>query len=356
MNIDGLKKAVKSNPRLECFYMCMKSIKDKEIAKEMVGTKRSPNNLIVRTFGQENADKFIYYILLDESARFNGFCSLYRLVLMHLAYAESMMLTPVVCFGKNTLYFESSFEGSTNAFEYFFEPVSNIPYETVLCSKRVILAKGADAGAFGTTEAYAVPQEEINFLAPYLKKYIHLKNEIKALFCSDLQNIIAGNATLGVHVRATDFNKGYNRHPHVVSPEEYLEKTSQIFEKNEYKKVFLATDDEFVVHLFKERFGNNLLYFPDTYRSQNGEAIHYGKIQESRKYHKFMLGLEIIKDFYTLGYCAGLIAGNSNVSMCSRIIKKSLGEEYKTLEIIDKGINHNMHETRGKFNSMLKNK
>ena len=135
---------------------------------------------------------------------------------------------------------------------------------------------------------------------------------------------------------------------------EYLEITKKIFKQYGFKKVFLATDDENVVKLFEEYFGRNLYYYEDTYRSVDGKAIHYNNENVNRKFHKFLLGLEIIKDFYTLGMCAGIIAWNSNVSMCARIIKASTEKKYIVMKIIDKGINHNFKETRNIWMPMIK--
>ena len=355
VNIDGVKTYIKSHPKLECIYMCIKAMGKNNLAQQIININRSPDNVFIHHFGEKNSNKIVYYILFDEKARFNGFCSLYRLTLMYLAYAESRNFVPVVCYGPNTLYYDDSIKTSDNAFEYFFNPVSSLKCKDVLESKNVVFSKGADAGAFGTTNAYSVPDEELELLAKYRKKYIELNSTVKDLFWKEMESIISGRATLGVHVRATDFNKGYNRHPVVVTPEEYLEKTIEVYEKNNYKKVFLATDDERIINLFSISFGEALVYYKDIYRSTDGEAIHYGSQKAEREHHKYKLGLEIIKDFYTLGYCAGLIAGNSNVSMCARILKKSLDEEYRTIDIIDKGTNHNLHETRSKLNSMLKN-
>lgn len=354
MNIDSIKKYIKNRPKLECLYMAMQAIKDQNLASQMVGVKRNPNNLIVTHYGEEHSDKIIYYILFDENAKFNGFCSLFRQTLMHLAYAEELCLTPVVCYGPNSLYFDESINDCRNAFEYYFEPVSTIDSSEVLKSKNVVVSKGADAGAFGTTGAYSVPEEEIDFLSTVCRKYIRVNTNTREVFWHEMQSIITGGSTLGVHVRATDFNKGYNRHPVVVTPEEYLDKTKEVYRDFGYEKVFLATDDERIIDIFKKEFSDKLFYYTDIYRSRDGEAIHYGNNNVERQHHKYNLGLEIIKDFYTLGYCEGLIAGNSNVSMCSRIIKKSIDEKYRTIHIIDKGVNHNMHETRSKFNSMLK--
>ena len=354
MNIDKAKQFIKEHPKLECLYMCIKAMGRNNLAQQMINVKRSPDNVFFHHYGEKNTDKIIYYILFDKDARFNGFCSLYRLTLMYLAYAESRNFIPVVYYDTNTLYYDESIKESQNAFEYYFSMTSDISHKDVLKSKNVIISKGADAGEFGTTNAYSVPELEIETLAVYRKKYIHLNPTVKSLFWSEMKSIISGDNTLGVHVRATDFNKGFNRHPIVVTPEEYLKKTKQVFKENNYDKVFLATDDEKIINLFESEFGEALFYYKDTYRSRDGEAIHYGNQKIEREHHKYLLGIEIIKDFYTLGYCAGLIAGNSNVSMCARIIKRSLDEEYKTLDIIDKGTNHNMHETRSRFNSMLK--
>lgn len=57
--------------------------------------------------------------------------------------------------------------------------------------------------------------------------------------------------------------------------------------------------------------------------------------------HKYLLGLEVVRDMYALSYCNGLIAGLSQVSICSRIVKKSRKEEYEYLKIIDHGLNNN---------------
>lgn len=355
MDISLIKNYVKKNPRLECLYMTVKALRDIDLAKKMVGVKRSPNNLILNHYGKENPDKIIYYILFDEEARYNGFCSLYRQMLLHLAYAEDLNLVPVICFGPNSLYYDRTITECTNAFDYFFEPVSKISSDEAKKSKNVIISKGADAKPFGTTDSYLISDNEIYFLSNFCRKYIKLNSKTKDLFWDDMKIIINGGSTLGVHVRATDFNVGYNRHPVVVSPKEYLEKTKQIYASQGFKKVFLATDDKSIVELFKNEYNDNLCYYSDTYRSNDGSAIHYGKQDIVREHHKYRLGLEIIRDFYTLGHCAGLIAGNSNVSICARIIKKSLTEEYRFLEIIDKGVNHNMHETRGLLHSMLKN-
>ena len=118
----------------------------------------------------------------------------------------------------------------------------------------------------------------------------------------------------------------------------------------------MASDDATVIELFKRTFGEDLLFYEDTYRSTDGSAIHYNNEQVNRNLHKYLLGLEIIRDYYTLGYCDGLITGNSNVSICARIVKYSTDKQFDNLVIIDKGINHNFKRVRSHFRNMLKSK
>ena len=353
MNFDGLKQYVKNRPKLECLYMCMKSLGNEELARKIIGVKRNPYNLIMQKKGELRPNENIYFINFNQGYGLNGFCSLFRFVLCHLAFAEDINMIPVINWGKNILYYDDTVDWTNNAFDYFFNPVSEVSVVEVQNCRHVVVSKGLDASAFGTISGYVIPDEEIIFLGSIMKKYISLKKEVSDLINGEFYK---KGKTLGVHVRATDFNKGYNRHPKVVTPYEYLEVAKFAFRKNGFEKLFLATDDVSVIGLFKNEFGDNLYYYTDIFRSTNGNAIHYGNQDTRRKHHKFNLGIDILKDFYTLGNCAGLIAGNSNVSMCARIVKSSTGNCYQYMNIIDKGVNHNMYETRNIFNPMIKDK
>lgn len=351
MNIDRLKQYVKQSPKLECFYMCIKGLTDKSLSQRIVGVNRNPYNLIMKRYGDLRPDQNIYYIHFDNDYMMNGFCSLFRFVLYHLAFAEDINMIPVINWGKGTLYYDETIDYTDNAFQYFFNPVSDISLEEVNKCKHVVVSKGVDASAFGTISGYTIPESEIKFLGEIMRRYIHLNDNVKNIINDDFYS---EGKTLGVHVRATDFNKGYNRHPKVIMPQEYLDTAKQAFKEKGFNKVFLATDDSSVIDLFKAEFGDDLYYYADTYRSTNGKAVHYGNQNVKREHHKFFLGIEILKDFYTLGRCDGLIAGNSNVSICARIVKYSSGKDYDYVNIIDKGINHNMRETRSLFNPMIR--
>ena len=57
-----------------------------------------------------------------------------------------------------------------------------------------------------------------------------------------------------------------------------------------------------------------------------------------------MLGVEVLRDMYSMAECDGLVAGLSQVSYAARIQKKSMGSEYEDLVILNKGINYHQKE------------
>lgn len=347
INFNKIKQYIKKYPQLESLYMGIKSLNDPSLSEKIIGIKKNPYNLIMKKNGESRPKENIYFISLDKEYCINGFCSLLRFTLYYLAFAEDINMTPVVKWGKNTLYYDNTIKWTDNVFEYFFNAVSEVTVKETQNCKHVITSKTIDTSVFGPTSGYKIQNESFIFLGQILKKYINLREDVFNLINKDFYT---NKKTLGVHVRATDFNKGYNHHPKVITPREYLETAKKVFIENKFEKIFLATDDNSVINLFQMEFGDNLCYYTDTYRSINGEAIHYGNQRIKREHHKYQLGIEILKDLYTLGNCSGLIAGNSNVSMCARIVKASTGETFEYMKIIDKGLNQSTLETNKDIN------
>ena len=347
MKFDQLITKCKDNSKIYCIYLLLKSLNNKELCENIIGIKKNPYSVMINRYGNMEPDKWIYVIYFNTEYQRSGFCSLYKFVLAHLAYAKDLGLTPVVYWGNKTLYYDSTIQSTTNCFEYYFKPVSEISYSQVEKCKKVIVSKSIDRSVFCKQSIYTnISEEDVIFLSQFIKPYIQIKDEVKALFWNELKEITDGGRTLGVHVRATDFYRGFNRHPVAISSEEYLQTAKIMFDNGDFDRLFLATDDMSVISLFKKTFGNKLFFYEETFRSSDGKAIHYGNNCIKRVHHKYLLGLEILRDFYTLGYCAGLVSGVSNVSTCARIIAASRGMGYKKLCVLNKGINHNFKDTK----------
>ena len=153
---------------------------------------------------------------------------------------------------------------------------------------------------------------------------------------NNIRDIIDDN-TLGVHVRGTDFNNHLYDHPTQVTSNQHVEVALNAMEKYGFTKVFVATDEEKILEQFKTVFGDNLVYYSDVYRSTDGKAVHLSNV--ARENHKYLAGLEVLRDMYTLSYCKGFIAGISMVSTSVLITKESRNEKFVYKNIIDNGIN-----------------
>lgn len=173
-----------------------------------------------------------------------------------------------------------------------------------------------------------------------VKKYIALNEYSKNYIQKSIKNIFSDdcdfNKILAVHVRGTDFSLHWNNHPNIVQVEDFFIAIDEAIVKGNFDYIFLATDDSKRLELFKKKYGSKLKYFEDVHRSDGEINVSFEKYD--RVHNNYFNGLEVLRDIYTMAYCGGLIAGLSQVSICSRIVNRSLDEQFKYEKIIDKGI------------------
>lgn len=282
----------------------------------------------------------IYHIFMEESG--SGFFADHNRLLAYLYFADRYQLAPVVEYTEKFCYAEeNAVNRTTNPFEYYFRQPTGIGLEELKEEGLAVRSRKENTSLADQLNdkagGYARSEKYMREMARISAKYIRLQDSVEEYISSEIRDLIGGRKTLGVHVRGTDFRRNYNGHPIVVRPEEYLDETRKIVE-NGYDSVFLATDDSSAVGLFRKVFGDKLLYYPDVVRSDGDETVMKSAVK--RENHHYKLGLEVLRDMYTLAACEGLIAGLSQVSYASRIQKLSEGKEWQDLRILDKGINH----------------
>lgn len=345
MKKEQIVKFIKSKPLLYYAYKCLRGLKNKEFVMDVLRMNECDMILNFKRYGDLHPDKNIYYIYNDSDVR--GFFSLFFLVLDALVIAEKYGLTPVVEFGEHTLYYQNTeINGSRNPFEYYFEPVSEVSPQDIGQSARVLLYKDGHRNA-DYNQAFSVASQMVSnedtkdhymvSRSKVCKKYMRMKPQVQGYIQENTENILRGDRVLGVHVRGTDFNNGYLNHAKAVTLEQYLDAAGAAMEGGGFDSVFLATDEEKAIEAFQKRFGDKLRYYPDILRSTTGEALHFSS--NPRENHKYLLGLEVLRDTMTLAACDGLIAGFSNVSLAARIIKQSHDQSFHYLRIINNGFN-----------------
>lgn len=249
-------------------------------------------------------------------------------------------MKPYVEWGESFLYSEKEdINGTRNAFEYYFEQPLQVTKDELLSTSFVSVAKpeqGAVVEREFRKDEYGLNEEYLDILADMYRKYIRLNALTETRIKGDLDGLFKCSKVLGVHFRGTDYKVGYQYHPVAVQIEQTIAAVKSEFYKGEYQKIFLATDEIGAVEKFKTEFSEKLIFFEDTYRGSGDESIAFSR--SGREYHHFRLGYEVLRDMYALSYCDGLIAGLSQVVNCARIAKKSRGEQYECLKLINNGI------------------
>ncbi|MBE5740693.1 MAG: hypothetical protein E7349_07610 [Clostridiales bacterium] len=312
-------------------------MKNDEFVQDVLEMDKNASYVKICNAGKANG-KLIY---VAKTMGCDGFFAELRFVLHEIYYADKYGFIPVATMSESSCYAEAyPVNGSKNPFEYYFKPTSNIAYQeaemeyayvrhTWVQRKQIELDTGMVENNYKITDRYMETMSNI------VKKYLRYNDAVQAYLDENTQ-MLAGKKILGVHVRGADFKRGYKNHPFIVTTDEYIAQAKEDFEQGNYDGVFLATDDQEALEKFSEMFADKLYYYKDVIRTDGDETVM--KSESDRDNHHYKLGLEVIRDMHTLSCCSGLIAGMSNVSIFARILKKSRGEEYQTLTIIDKGI------------------
>lgn len=338
-------KVIKFKKRLEFARYCFPKGDDERFVSN-VKTIGKVSELVTVEKGEGKEQGVLYHIYMEESH--SGFFADHNRLLEYLYFADYYNLTPVVEYTDKYCYAEQHpVNGTDNPFEYYFMQPAGIKLDDLksvgvsLHSRKenIMLAKQLDE----KKEGYTKSEEYLKQMGYIASKYIKLRPEVEAYVRNEIEQLLQkGKKTtekiLGVHVRGTDFKQNYNGHPVAVTLQEYIKETAGLFQSGGYTKVFLATDDANAIRVFEKEFGTKVLYYRDVMRSAGNETVM--KSESDRENHHYKLGLEVLRDMYTLAACDGLVAGLSQVSYAARIQKMSMDQRYKDLKILDKGINY----------------
>ena len=352
-----IKKLIKSNDKLYVLGRCLKNINDPDYQKLVKGYYEVGDcaSVLIEHRGEKYPDKIIYHIgfCMPDNKKgavrdTSGFCALLRKTLLSMSFPDALGMIPVVEWGSKSVYYDTGMDPVTsNVFEYYFEPVSKICSGEVGDCKNVVdvtLMRHSLVNSFFFMErasdlfaSYHLEGQEIERLAELYKKYIHLNDKTKKYIEDQIHEILDGGSILAVHIRGTDFSLGTKNHPIVIKPEEYLETVKQVYSDGNYEKIFLATDDKNALELFKGEFKNRLLYYKDAFRAESYVGAH--ATLNDRPLHHYKLGLEVLRDIYTLANCDSFVCGLSQVSFAVRYVNLAMDRKFNSVVVLDHGVN-----------------
>ena len=282
----------------------------------------NPDNKIIY-FGKKNKGKTFYVIKRTPGT---GLFSNVLFVLNHLKIAIKKGYIPIVDMENfTTIYNErKKIKKTRNAWEYYFENLSNFKLKDIYKSQKVIFTDNTYQHNF------VYDLEKNKYLTNLFRKKIKIKSDILRDF-KKIRKKMSKKRVLGVHFRGTSYKRSTG-HPFPATKDQMGKIFEFFLKKKKFSKIFLSTEEKDYLEFFKKKYGKKLIYIKDVYRSNKNDAF---KIYP-RKNHRYKLGREIILETLLMSTTDYFIFVNSNVSSASMAL--NINKRQKRI-LIDNGYN-----------------
>jgi hypothetical protein len=259
-------------------------------------------------------NKFVF-----ECGGCGAFFSQFMATLGNLRYCEQNNKIPVVYWNKFNYYYQpEGYNGSTDGWEYYFEPLSSLKYEP---GDQIHHSYVNPSGFFLPfrvgPEAYSQKYKDICY--PLIKKYIKIKPNIQQKIDLFYEKNMKGKKNIGIHLRGTD--KIIEATP--IDPNIILNKALEISAQLKGEcNFFIATDDERLLNIAKAKLAKNVIH----YNSHISKTSFPVWIEYS--HCKALLGEEILIESQLLSKCDYFIHTTSNVSIVVGFFNPNLKSFY----------------------------
>lgn len=276
--------------------------------------------LIYKSFGTENPDK--RFMLIRQAGRGRGLFSLLSAVICWVDLAKKNNLIPIVDFENHTCEYNESIEinGLKNAFEYYFEPLSQYELKEIYASKHVFLTDDKYPSGYN----YNI--SKVSGLLTVYKDYFRVKKDI----LSEVNSINVRNL-IGIHYRGQEMRHAVG-HWLPPSQKQIFYAIDSILSYIKSDGIYVCTEDQRLLESIKRRYGSLVIY-RDHFRTSGRNAY---KISYPRVNHKYHLGKEILIDALTLAKCSSFIGCTTNVAAFTRFLNDN---KFKIDIKIDNGPN-----------------
>ena len=282
--------------------------------------KQVPMRMV--SYGEDYPDITFYIIGRDNP--FAGGWSLVNTTMMHLAYALDQGYVPIVDMQNyRNQYTKPEELGRVNFWEKYFEQPENYSLDDIRTAKRVIINSSqlCPDPRYNTSDGSNIweDQEKLSLFRKVFTKYVRFNDYAKNYFDLQTKRVLKDKQrVIGVLCRGTDFlvNKptGHEIQP---APEVVLSDVLDVFKSGNYDAVFLATEDQDILDLFKKKLGENLLYIDQirvSKRDMKGDKWLSAEIGEHTLDEQGDVFLDYFSATYILTKCKCLFAGRNNGS------------------------------------------
>lgn len=295
-----------------------------------------------KKFGSLNPDKTFYVIRVRREKL--GLMGYYNSILGHVRYALQRDLIPVVDMQNyRNPYLTGKTYKSINAWEYYFERLSNYSLPEVYKSANVILSSGETPDEALPGRLYYRAYADKGIASLYfdiIENYLHINKDMEEHINSVYTGLFPKSArVLGVSTRGTDMI-GFHGHSIQPSKEELMELAVSEMERQNCDYIFLSTEEVNTVTYFKNELGNRVLV--DERKRFNGftGVVGIDIVSDNgarRENEEYIRGKEYLTTVALLSKCCCLFG---------TLIGSTLGAigmnrgKYEHVEIYDKGKYH----------------
>jgi hypothetical protein len=292
-----------------------------------------------KQFGKLNNDIEVYIIRRKPPGA--GLFSNVNHVLQGLIYAEKKGMNAVVDMKNYSTEYSRirKFNGSKNAWEYFFYPVTNVNLADAYKSKNVTLSEGdrilKNHIMSGRNLAYVLDNEFLEKSHKIYTKHIKLNNYSNSYIEYILKaKEIVPDSTLGVFLRGTDYLLGPTGHPIQPDITDVIKDIIGYLESKPIERIFLSTDDIQLRKKLEDKFGSLVIQsvrsdsessFSDELHSQF--VIPKGAIARNLSY---------LSEIYILSKLSFNISSLSNGSAIMQVIN---GQKFTDRKLYYYGVN-----------------
>tara|TARA_R100000544_G_scaffold37157_2_gene27476 strand:- start:813 stop:1649 length:837 start_codon:yes stop_codon:yes gene_type:complete len=215
---------------------------------------------------------------------------------------------------------------TNNPWEYYFNQISINDTEGYNYMDSLVKAKRlhyTDMNSFLDPNSFIDLKEQF-FSNFQIKDYI--EKEIKNFYNENIKDKV----TLGVQVRLTDYTHNGHNYPEL---EKYAIRINEILKnKPEIEQLFLATDDGKVIPKLKELVNVPIIFWDGMFRADedNLHLTPYERFKDERHLHRYVMGIECMKEIFTLSKCDYLLkAWTSSMSIIATILSENIKEVYQ---------------------------
>lgn len=211
-----------------------------------------------------------------------------------------------------------------NCWEYYFDQSSFMREPDVTTFNSLLPARIN----YNNREEFLDPKNYIELKDRFFNSF-SIKEDIKKEIEEYYLNNIKNKKTLGVQVRLTDM-----KHYHSVAPVDlYVNKIKEILlNEPDFQQIFLATDDALAIQHIKKNINMPIITHENMFRatSDNPHLHPYDRFEDTRPLHRYKLGVECMKEIFTLAKCDALLKADvSSISIVACILSENIKKVYK---------------------------